>query len=361
MRAEARTEIRALRARIAALTEEAANNERLFRKSLERELDLLKAETPAQLVDAICEGLARSYGLDVVTVVLADRDHEMRHLLVADQVRLEERRGLIFVDEIPAALGRPWLGPYVGADHGWLFPAAAGLGSVALLPLVRPEGILGSLNFGSRDPQRFSRHLATDFLEQLGAIAAFAVENTMNRARLVRSGITDYLTGWHNRRYLHERMREELARARRNRNSLTCLIVDIDHFKLVNDQHGHLVGDGVLRETAQRIEAQVRGSDASARFGGDEFVILVPEVSAAQAAALAERIRAAVAAAPVTLENEAPVQVTVSIGGAAERPAPESTSVRALAETLLERADQALYRAKESGRNRVEFAPDTPS
>jgi diguanylate cyclase (GGDEF)-like protein len=359
MRREAQTELRALRARIAELTDEAANNERLFRKSLERELDLLKAQTPVELFDAICRGLAQSYGLDVVTLVLRDRDHEMRHLLLADRVRLEHHPGLIFTDVVPAVLARPWLGPYVAADHNWLFPGSSGLGSIALIPLLRQQGLEGSVNFGSRDPQRFTRHLATDFLEQLGAIAAFAVENTMNRARLLRSGITDFLTGWHNRRYLHERLREELARARRQGTNLACLIVDVDHFKTVNDRHGHLIGDLVLRETAQRIEAQVRGSDASARFGGDEFVVLVPEASDAQVVTLAERIRSGVAASTVTPPGEEPVRITVSIGGASVRPSDYALDARPLAEALLESADSALYRAKEAGRNRVEFATNT--
>ena len=168
--------------------------------------------------------------------------------------------------------------------------------SVALIPLRRQDRLQGSLNFGSADEKRFSRHLATDFLAHLGVIASFAIENTINRARLVRSGLTDFLTGWHNRRYLNARLKEELARAQRQGTRLTCLVIDLDRFKQINDQHGHLAGDVALREAAQRVDAHIRGSDAAARFGGDEFVVLAPGISSAQAAALAERIREAVCA-----------------------------------------------------------------
>ena len=170
----------------------------------------------------------------------------------------------------------------------------AGIRSVALIPLRRQDRLQGSLNFGSSDERRFSRHLATDFLAHLGVIASFAIENTINRARLVRSGLTDFLTGWHNRRYLNARLKEELARAQRQGTSLTCLLIDLDRFKQINDQHGHLAGDMALREAAQRVDAHIRGSDAAARFGGDEFVVLAPGITPDQAARLAERIRLAV-------------------------------------------------------------------
>jgi GGDEF domain-containing protein len=118
------------------------------------------------------------------------------------------------------------------------------------------------LVFVSTDPDRFTQELASDFLAHLGLVAAICVENAVNRARLLRSGFTDFLTGFHNRRYLHARLREELARAQRARQSLACLMIDVDHFKRINDQYGHLAGDAVLREVAQRIDqaiATIRG------------------------------------------------------------------------------------------------------
>lgn len=356
------SEIRELRGRIATLVEEASNNERLLKRSQERELDLLKAENLAQLFDAICQGLKASYTLESVTLLLVDPQHEIRHLLIADHVNIDDFPHVLFADSIVGmapqfnSFHRPWLGPYMGCDHQLLFPGAANIKSVALLPLRRQDRLQGSLNFGSADDRRFSRHLATDFMAHLGVIASFAIENTINRARLVRSGLTDFLTGWHNRRYLNARLKEELARAQRQGTGLTCLLIDLDRFKQINDQHGHLVGDMALREAAQRVDAHIRGSDAAARFGGDEFVVLAPGITPEQAAALAERIRSAVCETPLEIPSGVNLGMTVSIGVAGTLLSRDEPDLKAAAERLLADADSALYRAKQLGRNRVELA-----
>jgi len=356
------SEIRELRGRIVALMEEASANEKLLRRSQERELELLKAENMAQLFDAICKGLKTSYGLESVTVLLLDPQHEIRHLLIADQVSVEDFPHVLFTDSLAGmapqfnSFHRPWLGPYMGCDHQLLFPGVSGLKSAALIPLRRQDRLQGSLNFGSVDDKRFTRHLATDFLAHLGVIASFAIENTINRARLVRSGLTDFLTGWHNRRYLNARLKEELARAQRQGTNLTCLVIDLDRFKQINDQHGHLVGDMALREAAQRVDAHIRGSDAAARFGGDEFVVLAPGIGSDQAAVLAERIRVAVSEVPLIIPSGARLNMTVSIGVAGIMLSREEADLKAAAERLLSDADAALYRAKQLGRNRVEVA-----
>lgn len=355
-------EIRELRGRIASLMDEAANNEKLLRRSQERELELLKAENMSQLFDAICKGLKTSYALESVTLLLLDPQHEIRHLLIADNVKLEDFPQVLFTDSLAGmapqfnSFHRPWLGPYMGCDHQLLFPEASGLKSTALIPLRRQDRLLGSLNFGSIDEKRFSRHLATDFLAHLGVIASFAIENTINRARLVRSGLTDFLTGWHNRRYLNARLKEELARAQRQGTSLTCLVIDLDRFKQINDQHGHLAGDMALREAAQRVDAHIRGSDAAARFGGDEFVVLAPAIAPKQAACLAERIRSSVCETPLTLPSGAQLNMTVSIGVAWITVSRDEADLKAAAERLLADADAALYRAKQAGRNRAALA-----
>jgi two-component system, cell cycle response regulator len=354
-------EVRELRARIATLVDEATANERLLKRSQERELELLKAENLPQVFEAICKGLRSSYGLDAVTLLLLDPQHEIRHLLIADQLRVEDFPQVLFVDsviELAPQFGsfhKPWLGPYMGCDHQLLFEGAEGLKSVALIPLRRHDRLQGSLNFGSTDDRRFSRHLATDFLAHLGVISAFAIENTINRARLVRSGLTDFLTGWHNRRYLNARLKEELSRSQRQGTNLTCLVIDLDHFKQINDKHGHLAGDAALREAALRVDAHIRGSDAAARFGGDEFVVLAPGITSEQAVALAGRIRAAVCGTPIEVAPGAKVTLTVSIGVAGISLARDVTDLKAAAERLLSDADAALYKAKQLGRNRVEL------
>jgi diguanylate cyclase (GGDEF)-like protein len=189
----------------------------------------------------------------------------------------------------------------------------------------------------------------------LGAVAAVCIENAVNRARLLRAGITDFLTGWHNRRYLQQRLKEELARAQRRSGSIACLMIDIDRFKSINDGYGHLAGDLALKEIAQRVESQIRSMDTAARFGGDELAILLPDASAGEAAKLAERIRESIAATPFTLTQQIERTLTVSVGVAAVSPTRHESDLKAVADRLIADADAALYRAKALGRNRVQL------
>jgi two-component system cell cycle response regulator len=361
---EIEAEVLRLRRRIAALTDEAANNERLLKKTQQRELELLKAGELPQLFDVICNRLAVSNGLEIVTLILWDPDHEIRHLLLGMQVRLEEFSRVLFVDETSALDAyfqpgkRPNLGPYRADRHQSLFKTAAvgsvAIASVALIPLWQQDQLRGCICFGSRDERRFHAQLATDFLSHLGVIASFAIDNAINRARLVRSGLTDFLTGWHNRRYLHERLKEELSRAQRTNAGVACVLLDLDYFKIINDTHGHLVGDMALREAADRINLQIRGSDAAARFGGDEFVVLAPAMSREQAAALAERMRQSVCGTPLNLPDGSQHSLTVSVGVAVMQMGDSKVDIKTAAEQLLAEADAALYRAKQKGRNRVD-------
>src|SRR6202051_4783483 len=214
-------EMEGLKRRVKEMTAEAANNETILKKTQARELSLLRADSLAQLLRAMVEGLRESYSLDAISVVLLDPEHEMRHLLLANGERPDEFKQVFFVDSLVGlapqltALHKPWLGPFVGADHHLLFPGSSNLKSAALVPLPRKDRATGALCFGSRDATRFTRHHGTDFLAHLGAVVAVCIENAANRARLLRAGITDFLTGWHNRRYLQQRLKEELARAQR--------------------------------------------------------------------------------------------------------------------------------------------------
>ena len=172
----------------------------------------------------------------------------------------------------------------------------------------------------------------------------------------MRSGITDVLTGLHNRRYLQERLRGELASARRSQTPLACLLLDADHFKRINDEHGHLAGDSVLRELASRISSEIRANDIGARFGGEEFAVLLPATPANVAAKLGERIRENVSRTPIELSGGQSIRVTVSVGVSSVVPSPETTDLAGIGERLIADADNALYRAKSDGRNRVREA-----
>jgi len=349
-----------LKRRLVELTAEAANNESIMKRTQMRELSLLRADSLAQLLRAMVDGLRESYGLDAISVVLLDPQHEIRHLLLASGERPDEFKNILFVDSLVglapqlAALHKPWLGPFVGADHHLLFAGATQMKSVALMPLPRKDRATGALCFGSRDPARFTRHHATDFLAHLGAVAAVCIENAINRARLLRAGITDFLTGWHNRRYLQQRLKEELSRAQRGAGSIACLMIDIDRFKDINDGYGHLAGDNALKEIAHRVEAQIRSMDTAARFGGDELAILMPQAGITEAVTVAERIRRSIADLPFALTQEIERSLTVSIGVATVLPGRHETDFKALSDRLLADADAALYRAKALGRDRVQ-------
>ncbi|HVN44909.1 MAG TPA: DUF484 family protein [Steroidobacteraceae bacterium] len=359
---------RRLQARLAALTEEVGRNDSLLRKTQERELELLRAGSLTQLFERLIVGLRTSYQLDEVALILHDPQHEIRHLLSGDGVTANEPPGVCFVDALVsvapqlASLERPWLGPYRKADHELLVPGlAAPPGSLALIPLRRSEPLDGVLVFSSSDPQRFTPELASDFLAHLGLVAAICVENAVNRARLLRSGLTDFLTGFHNRRYLHARLREELSRAQRGRHSIVCLMIDVDHFKRINDAYGHLAGDAVLREVAQRIDAEMRLSDTGARFGGDEFAMVLSQAAMSDGERVAARVLQAVRADPVVVGRGAKETVTLSIGVAAAKPGPGQRDYKVLAERLIAEADAALYRAKSAGRNRLAISPNVVS
>jgi len=359
--------IEQLRERLRALTEEVARNELLLRKTQAREVELLRAHSLGELFERIVTGLRDAYGLDVVTLSLFDPQHELRHLSGSENLSSAVIDEVRFIDAVSplapklAQFDRPWLGPFDAVDHELLVAARFRQGSIALIPLPRDNRAIGVIAFGSRDSRRFTSDLAADFLAHLGVVVAISLENAVNRARLVRSGVTDFLTGWHNRRYFHNRLREELARAERTGKVLSCLMIDVDNFKEINDRFGHLAGDEALKEVARRAEAEIRAGDTGARFGGDEFAILLAGAESAQALKLAERIHNGVGAMPIRVHGGAHVTVTLSIGLATAQPKaqPRSHDYKVLAERLIAEADAALYRAKSAGRNRVEVSTHT--
>jgi two-component system cell cycle response regulator len=170
-----------------------------------------------------------------------------------------------------------------------------------------------------------------------------SVNNTMAMA------VTDQLTGLYNRRYFERHLNVLLGKAQEQERDLALMILDIDHFKAVNDSYGHDIGDAVLREFSARLRRNIRGVDLACRFGGEEFVVLMPDTDFAQADSVAERVRQSIAEKMFDVGAPRPLSVTVSVGVSLNE------SLADTPESLIKRADVALYRAKREGRNRVIF------
>jgi two-component system, cell cycle response regulator len=164
----------------------------------------------------------------------------------------------------------------------------------------------------------------------------------------IEMAVTDGLTGLHNRRYLDSHLASLAAKARSRGKPLSVLITDIDRFKSINDTHGHDAGDDILREFAMRLRQSVRGFDLACRYGGEEFVIVMPDTDPAFAEKVAERIREQIARNPFTIADGAKtLEVTISVGVASLKAEPDTAG------EMMKRADIALYQAKNAGRNRV--------
>ncbi len=160
--------------------------------------------------------------------------------------------------------------------------------------------------------------------------------------------ITDPLTGLHNRRYLEGHLQTLFDRATKRGSNLSVMMTDLDHFKQVNDRHGHDGGDSVLREFAQRLRRNVRGMDLACRYGGEEFIVIMPDTDHDTAQQIAERLRSTIERTAFPLGTGKPdIAVTVSIGVSSLSGGADTITA------LLKRADEALYAAKDAGRNRV--------
>ena len=231
--------------------------------------------------------------------------------------------------------------------------APPGAHSYFCVPLLSPGGAIGVLHFQQIEESEIPESIvlmAPMFAEQI----SLSVANLRLREALRNQSIRDPLTGLFNRRYLEEMLAREVRRAVRAEQSLGILMLDLDHFKKFNDTYGHDAGDTVLRETANLLSASVRAEDTVCRFGGEEFVILLPMADLKATHARAERIRSKLRELAVLHQGRSVGMVTVS-AGVAELPQHGMTP-----QVLLEAADRALYQAKKQGRDCVSIAGSQP-
>ena len=226
---------------------------------------------------------------------------------------------------------------------------AADLDSLKNVLESRLEGLLGTMDEHQKQRDQREQEVATRLQSLASRVATMEQEAQGFRAHLEeqrQKALIDTLTGLPNRAAWNERLDIEVDQLQKHRSSLLLGILDLDHFKRINDGYGHLAGDKVLKIIATQLQKRVRPSDFIARFGGEEFVFLLPHTQMAEGLALLERLRVTIEACPFHFKGE-PVTITVSMGITTFKPGERS-------DLVLKRADQALYRAKAEGRNRIE-------
>jgi diguanylate cyclase (GGDEF)-like protein len=207
---------------------------------------------------------------------------------------------------------------------------------------------LGLLALLPRDPQQFAAGTAP-LVEGLAGHLSLVLDNARLSQRLREMSTLDGLTGQLNQRAIHDRLIQELERAGRYRHALTVILCDLDHFKLVNDTHGHLAGDTVLREGAGVLRRGLRTCDLLGRYGGEEFLAVLPQVDIDAGRLAAERLRRELEGFPVLLPSGERVRITASFGVASW----DEHDGEVSSDFLVALADRRLYQAKAAGRNRV--------
>ncbi len=215
------------------------------------------------------------------------------------------------------------------------------------VPIRGEAGQVGLLSIFTRAEQPSFGEAERQELEALALRAGPAIENARSFREARQLADLDALTGLHNRRYFHETLAREVARAQRYNRHLALVVFDLDDFKAINDQIGHLAGDSVLAEVAERVREVVRSADIACRVGGDEFAVVLPESALDDADQLYRRMQTAVSAKPIAQAG----RLRISAGVAELKPGDDATS-------FFQRADEALYRAKEAGKGQSAAAPD---
>lgn len=359
-------ENRELRRSLRLMATKAERNDAIVKSFFEMELRLLSCTRLSELLDIILIEFKEYFRLDAVNLMLFDPEHAARSLL-DDYVPPPPGNSLRFVDnQRLLSVMYPDKQLVVGDPHPEVkkaaFPGSHYILSCALLPLERHNCLIGSLHLGSTDPSRYSSHMLFDYVMHLASVISICIENCINYENMKRMSIIDMLTRVNNRRSFEVEIHREISRASRGEYPLSCLFLDLDYFKLVNDKYGHLAGDRVLRTVGNFLKQQQRKSDVVARYGGEEFSILLPNCNEQQAVQLAENLREKFNALIFRCDKGKPFRMTTSIGVSTCYPATYKRDLmERLAYSLISAADKAVYDSKAGGRDQVQFTATTDS
>jgi len=370
---------------LSRITLVATENERKLVDFQALELLLIKCTSLTELFNVISpdtgvtnEHCNKIMNWNIIRVILIDPEYEIQRTLEEGGLSEHTKSLIVFVndkDEIqkykdPTTRLLPdlsqgylcqreymftYLDQYSHDNHKHFFPnlVRARPSSVAIIPLTSSGVFIGSLCIGSPEITRFVRGVRTDFFDFFSSVLSLCLENAMNIERLKREGMTDGLTQINNRRKFDTSIEKEIENAFKSRTPLTCMLLDIDHFKSVNDTKGHVFGDEVIKSIAMITENIVNNQGSVYRYGGEEFSVLV-RLNCAEASIVAEEIRSAIENNKLDTPDGNNLQVTVSIGVASIIPATNKKSESITTPSSITKcADDYLYQAKESGRNKV--------
>lgn len=329
------------------------------RQALRQQLTVLASELAAQgklsaMVSYLMRRLGEIFGTESVTVLVADPSTRVLVAVAsnADAFQDELDRSLLLSPDDPGLelvrrARRPVPAEQVAARSAVLGYRLQSLDVALVAPLLFQQELIGALLMGRK---RAGAPFTTEEMELLDLFShhvAVVIEN----ARLFTSATYEALTGLFRREAILDQLQREVERARRYGRPFSVAMADLDHFKTINDRFGHLAGDTVLARVAQTLSSSIRFSDAIGRYGGEEFLLLLPETDLAGAVAVSEKIRRQVEALRVAVPSGAALNLTVSIGVASLDPALAQQENAATA--LIGLADDNLLRAKQEGRNRV--------
>lgn len=335
--------VETLEARLDELAQELSGAVTRAEEEAQRSRFLGQIATTIDLDDAIGSTLQAAAGLPKVDAAVVelepdgDGDERLLGSIGLDRDEDEEAEGNVRI-----FTGSPEQRETRAIELSYLYPEADAAGAVhgALgVPLVARSDRIGWLGIFSRDPEVRFGDDDVRRLEELAERVAPAIENARRFREARQLADLDSLTGLHNRRYFYETLGREVDRAQRYQRRLSIVIVDVDGFKEINDRIGHLAGDSVLAEIANRIRQVVRSADIPCRVGGDEFAVIVPEAEVGQARQLVGRIQRAVSSQPIARAGR--VRVSAGVADLQLNDSPTS---------IFERGDESLYAAKHAGK-----------
>ena len=338
---------------------EAKLNDVVLKRFIDIEVKMLGCTKLSSLVSLLIEDFKQTFRLSVVTLTLFNKDQLVTPLLI--NLAAAPRKNLTLTDDVKTLSNLyPELKIHAGDIERGLkkqvFPNNPFVLSCVLLPLINKGQLIGSLHLGARELNRYHSDYRYDYLERMAALLAACIDNCVIQENLAYLSSTDTLTKLYNRHSFDLEINRALQRANRQQQRLSLLFLDIDHFKKVNDNYGHSGGDAILQSFASILKMQVRNTDFVARFGGEEFAILLPDCGPQQALQIADNLRVKVAEHAFDTNGYGEINISTSIGVSSYFFDSEHLqSFTELGHILLKCSDEALYQAKQAGRNTVIF------